>query len=82
MHPWPTQGEGLACLPSLARLPAPDVHNGSRAVHRRLRQLGAGRLAAGLALLARDEDEQCKLAAALGVEPQVGAGRGQQIGER
>ncbi|KAL4444340.1 hypothetical protein ABPG75_012077 [Micractinium tetrahymenae] len=64
------KGEGLACLPSLARLPAPEVHNGARTLHRRLRQLGSGSLAAGLALLAGDEDEQRKLAEALRVQSQ------------
>ncbi|KAL4441547.1 hypothetical protein ABPG77_002051 [Micractinium sp. CCAP 211/92] len=62
--------EGMACLPGLARLPAPDVHNGARALRRRLRQLGSGSLAAGLALLAGNEDERCKLAESLGVDPQ------------
>ncbi len=70
----PPQDEGMACLPGLARLPAPDVHNGARALRRRLRQLGSGSLAAGLALLAGNEDERCKLAESLGVDPQVGPG--------
>lgn len=71
--PPPLQDDGLACLPSLGRLAVPDVHNGARTVHRRLRQLGSGSLTAGLSVLAGSEDEQRKLADVLGVEPQVGS---------
>lgn len=74
--PHPPQESGLDRL-SLLRLPLADYPTGAsaaRALNRRLRQLGGGSLREGLAVVATSEEEQRSLAAALGVEPEVGWG--------
>lgn len=72
LNPNPTQEAGLDAAPGAPRLPSPECSaNATRGLHRRLRQLGAGSLRGGLAVLAGDEEEQRTLATRLGVEPAV-----------
>lgn len=61
-------------MPGGPRLPAPDYVDGSKALQRRLRQLGAGSLAAGFQALAGAEEVQREVAAMLGCKPEVRAG--------
>lgn len=68
------QGQGLDCVPGTLRLAGPDYRDGSKALQRRLKQLGGGSLAVGLQAVAAGEEEQQELARTLDAEPEVGSG--------
>lgn len=70
--PPPPHGQGLESGPGGPRLPAPDSFpDGSKSLQRRLRQLGAGSLAAGFQAVAGAEEVQRELAALLGCKAEV-----------
>jgi hypothetical protein len=65
------QDQGLDFVPGGLRLSGAEYRDSSKPLQRRLKQLGAGSLAAGLEVVARSEGERNELAAQLGCEPAV-----------
>ncbi|KAI3427944.1 hypothetical protein D9Q98_006334 [Chlorella vulgaris] len=61
--------QGLDFVPGGLRLSGAEYRDSSKPLQRRLKQLGAGSLAAGLEVVARSEGERNELAAQLGCEP-------------